>query len=139
MPAHVTERDAAGEPVARDTVDLDVEIDRAERLRTEGARPPAGRIVDGEHPRQLVGTGRERRRPPRIEDDDVSGTAHDGVQMRLARFAGRVEGDVARDAGAFDRRVDAQHARMVDANRSGRREPDVAPDASGIQRAVEHG
>ena len=111
LAADVTERDAPGEAVARHAVDLDVEIDGAQWLRTERARPPTGRIVDGEHPRELVRPGGERRGAERVEQHDVTGTAYDGMEMCLARFAGRVQRDVARDAAAFDRRVDAQHAR----------------------------
>ncbi len=137
--AHLAERDGAGEPVARDPVDLDVELERAERLRPEGARPPAGRIVDGQRPRELVRAGRERGRAPRVEQHVARRAAHDGVHVRVARFRRGVERDVAREAAALDRRVDALHARRVtrtgpvDAMRTGRQMP------PGFERAVEHG
>ena len=135
---HVAKRDAFREPVARNAVDLHVELQAAQQLRTERTRPPARWVVDGQGPRELVRTGREGHCPPRVEQHLTGRPAYDGVQASLTRLGGRVERYVAREAAALGGGVDAEHAGAIDAHRPRRREPDRPPDPARVQRAVEH-
>ncbi len=118
VPLHFAKRRDFREAVAQGAIDLHVDVQAAQQLRAETARPPARRVVDGQGPRELVGTCRERDGSPRVEQHVAGGSAYDRVQASATELAGRVECHVAPEPAALHGSVDAQHACAIDAHRS---------------------
>ena len=120
-------------------VDLDVELERAQRLRAERARPPARRVVDGQRPRELVRarsrasrSATRRAAPRRRARARPRAGAPRGARSRASRVTLHASRPRSTDASTHSTRA------RVDAHRARRREPDRSPDPARVQRAVEH-
>ncbi len=134
---HLAKRRAKGPSVARLAVDVDREVERAQRLGPERARPPPWRVVDAERPRELVRPRSQRCVARPLEDQDVARAAELRPEARLARLGAGVQRHVARDAPLFERSLDAYRSGTRNTHRSALDQSNRSPDAAGIHVRIQ--